>query len=476
MSQVAHRTLLVKIAGVDRTSMVQCDTLEFSDDLDNRSTCGFTLEDATGTYEPWIGASIEVFDGSPDVFNGTIDDVVKGSNPLAGKQYFDISCVDKSQLADKRLVATSYSSLTAGEIVKQIVSEWMAGDGVTVNHVQDGPMVEKVVFNYQPASRCFDDLCNLTGFKWFIDADKDLWFYERKTYDAPWGLTDTSNNFSGFKIRRTRERYRNKQYVRGARSETSPRTEAFVGDGAQKTFTLAYEVSEVDIITVNGAAQVIGVVGTPGCDWFYEKGSRTISQADGNTALTATDLLAVSYIGFFPIVAVVTHSSEVASRASVEGGSGLYEDVEIDESIESQVQAQQLASAQVKLYGKLPRLIEFRTESPGLKAGMMIPIKLSRFNLNDKFLVYSVKGRDVKGCWLEYSVSCVGSEPPNWLSFFKGMTKRSNQLSLRANEVVVAIRLQVESAPAGDVLSVSAGGPESRAGYMKAGFGIAALQ
>jgi hypothetical protein len=69
-----------------------------------------------------------------------------------------------------------------------------------------GPAIEKLVFNYIPASQAFDDIAELVGYIWYIDYEKRLHFTPKDRNAAPFGLTETSQNWRNLKITESRER------------------------------------------------------------------------------------------------------------------------------------------------------------------------------------------------------------------------------------------------------------------------------
>ena len=82
-------------------------------------------------------------------------------------------------------------------------------------------------------------LAEVIGYSWYIDNLKQLNFFDRKTYNAPFELTDTSHNYKGLTVKKTRSQYRNRQYIRAgtditgeiALEKPSPKP-----DGVSKTF------------------------------------------------------------------------------------------------------------------------------------------------------------------------------------------------------------------------------------------------
>jgi hypothetical protein len=57
--------------------------------------------------------------------------------------------------------------------------------------VEDGPAIEKLVFNYVPGIvRRFDEIAELAGYIWYIDYEKRLHFTPKDRNTAPFGSRD----------------------------------------------------------------------------------------------------------------------------------------------------------------------------------------------------------------------------------------------------------------------------------------------
>src|SRR5690606_21763127 len=151
----------------------------------------------------------------------------------------------------------------------------------TYNHVQDGAVITRAVFNYNTVNSAFNEISEQTGFSWFIDADKDVHFFSRETNVAPFAITTTSGNSRNLSVKRSKDRIRNVQYIRGGREASDPRTELFVGDGTRKTFTVSLPIASVPTVTVDGIPQTVGIRGLEGDrDWYWNKEQNEVSQDD----------------------------------------------------------------------------------------------------------------------------------------------------------------------------------------------------
>ncbi len=479
--------LTLTIGGVDRTEYLRVETLKPSSQLGSRGTCTFSLRSPVSgevpVYRPAIGAVVEVENvaTSAIIFAGTIDGIDEGlyadiDSDRAVMEY-RVSAVDYNQIADRHLVNDAYEGMLAGDIVKVIVADFFTDDGisenVTTNHVEDGVTISKAVFSYVSAAQAFDDLCDQTGFSWWIDEDLDLHFCDRSSVAAPFSLTSSSANWRGMRVSRTREDYRNKQFVRAGKYLSDARTERFAGDGETKTYTTAYPLGTAPSVTVNGAPKTVGIGGVDsGEDWYWNKESNTISQDSEGTALSSSDVLAVTYRGLIPLVVEIQDDIEIAARRSIEGGTGIYEAVASAPEIDDRGMAEDKARAYLRKYGVIPQTVTFETDADGLRAGQLLSINVPVHGISGgDYLIESVSLRDVGGKMFRYSVKALSGESlGGWLKWFAKLANAAQIHTIRENETVNKLRSFRDGVVCSDSFSIGTETPETRIGYGTIGF------
>ena len=452
--------IALSIAGVDRTDLYVAGTVRIADALNSRNTCSFELASGTG-YRPSVGQVVNVHESGALRFAGTIDSLSE-TQPI-GTTWLSVQCqcVDYNQLADRRLVARVYEQQTLQHIVRDIVMQDLSGEGLTTANVQTGPVITTAVFNYHAASTCFDELSELTGFAWNIDYHRDVHFFARETYTAPIVLTDTSANFAHMRVERTREQYRNRQYIRAGQDITSSRTESFRGDGHIRTFVLAFPVATNPSVTVNGLARTVGIRGVEtGRDFYWNKGQPEITHDQALPVLSATDVVAVTYRGLFPIILTAQDDGEIVARAASEGGSGLYEGIKDVPDIDTQALATEKAHGLLRRYGRIPQIVDFETDAAGLAAGQLLTIRVTTHNINAQFLIDSVQSTDINGRFLRHRVKALSGEHlGGWVAFFKRLTEAGRRFVIRDNEVLVLLRASVLPVLCSDGMTISSAAP-----------------
>lgn len=474
--------ITLTLGGVDATAYMRVDTLDWADRLNARSSLGFELldpggarllatEDGTyivtedGTYITCgevsiaIGATVLIQADGVDVFGGTVDAFTAETVPgTSGAKVYDVRCVSYDQLLDRHLVARSYEdpAQTLADIVTDIITQDLAGEGITTANVATGPTIAPIKWNYQPASKALNDLSELTGYTWWLDADKALWFQPRSAVEAPFTITSSSDNFRSLRVETTRQDYRNRQFVKAGYGLLPGRTENLVGDGTRKAFTLAHPAGTEPAITVGGVAKTTGIRSVEsGTDWYWAKGDQVINQDDGAAAVGAGVAIAVTYQGLYPILVNAQYDAEITARAAAEGGTGVYEALVDEPNIEEEDAARERALGLLRRHGLIPRIATIETDTSGLRAGQLLrDVAVVEHDMDGDWLVESVTARDVNGQFLRYQVTLWDGEAlGGWTNFFAALVNTARAIEWRENEVIVYLRAFFDAATASESLS-----------------------
>ena len=154
--------MIITISGVGVS--VQDGSFEIEDNVEERSVCEFVIVDHEGNKEFEKGQPVSVFDPDGDVelpitwdfyknkkwnelsgvwqdftgrnaiFAGYIEEAEKKRIKRNGLAFHYIRCIDKIYKADKRIVARSYTDMQAGDIVRELINEYLKEEGVKVGY------------------------------------------------------------------------------------------------------------------------------------------------------------------------------------------------------------------------------------------------------------------------------------------------------------------------------------------------------
>src|SRR6266699_4197612 len=113
-------------------------TLSINSTIGKRSTASFTAKTDNNTHFQQY-QQVSIYDNTSTLlFSGYITqpkETKPGFHPVLEHV---ITCTDQHFLADKRIIAATYTNMTVGTIVQSIVTNILSQEGVTVGHITDG--------------------------------------------------------------------------------------------------------------------------------------------------------------------------------------------------------------------------------------------------------------------------------------------------------------------------------------------------
>src|SRR5690606_16534840 len=113
------------------------------------STCSLSVIDMDASTEYRRGEPVEIYDDDDVlVFSGVIDKATFRHEDQVRIHQLTGRCW--TYLADKRIVARSWVGAKAGDIVRDIISDWLSDEGVTEGTIHEGPEIAEFLANYRP--------------------------------------------------------------------------------------------------------------------------------------------------------------------------------------------------------------------------------------------------------------------------------------------------------------------------------------
>ncbi|MGZ6363460.1 MAG: hypothetical protein ACXWP0_17435, partial [Ktedonobacterales bacterium] len=331
-------------------------------------------------------------------------------------------------------------NVSAATIINDLITNFLASEGVTAGTIATGPTIVKFISAYAPVSACLDAIVSKAGdgWYWLIDQQKRLQFQQRTAAPlAPFVADENTMEMDSIVPTHGNPNYANSVYMLGGTAETATQTETRQGDGKTTAFVWNYPLAHVPTITLNGVAQTVGIGGVDtGKQWYWNAGSNVTPQDNSGTKLTNADTLQNVYVGQFPNVAVSTDGGAVAAQQMREGaGTGTVEAAVIDTTLTSTAQAFQGASGYLSRYAQDLDSIEFITSQFGLAEGQLLTVNVPPDDFNNaQMLIEQIDITDVGPYGGElgiiwYHVKAV-SGPINtgWQAFFKHLAAQSSNI------------------------------------------------
>ena len=435
----ATGTALVTIGGAAVT--IQHGSISVNNAVGQRSTGSVVVEDVLGTAAYLQGQPVSIIDDHGNTaFSGVVATVDRQRPAQTAMREHTVQIADWHYLADKRVAPYSATNVTAGQIARDMVTQFLAAEGVTVGTIQPGPIVVSLLSAYGLVSDVLDALVQKAGAGWYwlIDQQRRLQFQQQTTAPlAPFVADETIMERGTVKVTHGNTQYRNTQYMLGGVAQTSSQTETRQGDGKATAFTLSYQLASAPTITLNSVAQTVGIKGVDtGKNWYWAAGDAVVAQDTSGAKLISTDTLSVTYIGQFPSVAISQDSAAVAAQQARETyGTGIVEAAAFDATLTSVSQAFQSAAGLLSKYAHDLDTITFLTTQYGLAEGQLLTVNVPADGLNNEvMLIESVTISDVGPASAEvgplwYQVTAV-SGPLNtgWVQFFKHLSSQQSSI------------------------------------------------
>ena len=459
-NEVLPDFLTVYINGVDVTGSVFCgasgsEAFEISEILTGATTGRLTLVEPDAPTGPsldiQIGHDVIIEHQTGRIFGGQVADITRSNPGQSDTVFWRLGLQDFTACMERRLVAASFEDLgdpvtqTAGDILNQLFDDFLDDGCLVKGTIEDGPLIQKANFNYVTVEDAYNDIQRLTGnaFFWKVDSFRVLTFLERTAVPAPYDIDDTQVDILEVEFDSTQEMYRNRQFVRGGKAETEPRTEEFEGDGKQKTFTMSLPLAAAPDIEVNTVPVSSSAIGMKGIDeddatktWLWGMDDDVVV---AKTAPGVGDDIEITFRGLFSIIVQADNASEQTSRSAIETGNGIYESVDVDESLNLS-STRQKAEGLLDKYSKIPEMITYQTDRPGeVRAGQLQNVDLTTLDFDSAEMLIEQVDIILVGEDLRRTVRATdGREWLEWLEFFRNLVR--DPFVIRENETILTPR------------------------------------
>ena len=430
--------LVLSINGVEYSFLEE--SLELPQSINDRNPMSFEVDVNSVAIES--GSSITLTDNETSqlLFSGFVHDYDK-DNPtwVNGAYRYKITCVDNNSIADRHLCVESFVNKTASEIATILVSNYLSEDGITMGTCPETSIFTKIISNYKYVSDVLNILRDTAQVNWQITNEKVLNLFFREDYFGGY-LTDA--DILDITESGNKKDYRNKQVIIAGYDTTVTQSETPTpkGDGSSKQFFVRYPIATKPVIVQSGVTVSGTSIGINGLDvdkwWYWSKGDKSVYQDNSQSALLSTQSLRVDYKGLVKVIVSCQDSAGIEYMRTLEGGSGIYENVESQPNMDSRAAATEYANGLLQKYGSLEKVITVKSRTK-FEVGSIVNIVSSKLGIADNFLLESADLQYKVGeFWYDYKFLS-GESKGSWVEFFRKLRLSAEGFDVTGDEIIV---------------------------------------
>lgn len=294
------------------------------------------------------------------------------STPYQPKLY-SLNCTNGNSIMQRRLVNQSYSNKTMTEIVNDLYTRYIQGEGITLGTISeiDTPTFE--VYNAKNMSlmSVLNELAGFIGGVWQVTDDKVFNFLKLDDFphcsqtltvdNAPFGNLQRTDNAKDL---------RTNQIIDGAYLTTDPQTEQTTVTENWNGFFTAFPIVQKPTLYVNNVQVPETAVGVRGIDesdtilfyWAYKSNQVSLNPSYSGTKPVEGDVIKIVYVGLAPIRYEVRNSAKVDEIAQKTGLSGIIDNLYTDSTIVTRQDAVNKANSLLQQYGEQKNTIKCVTD------------------------------------------------------------------------------------------------------------------
>jgi hypothetical protein len=393
---------------VDRSAIRLLDgNTQWTTEMNTSWSAQFYLIDKTGgTLRPQCLQQVQIYQDGVLQFGGFIDQILEVAYEGLTWVQYRVQCLGWSSMCDHRVIVAQYDAGdTAVDVIDDIVANGLSGEGVTINFgaVAFVLMPEPLTLNPSTVTDAFNQIINLIGGQWWIDSNKVLnWSAVGEGAFMAVGISDNDGSWlSGtMQVTTTTADYRNDQYVgTGAPIGTQSSSNTFIGDGHLFSFVVQFPINAAPVITVNGVTQTIYQLGVDAfgkVGWYWSSDSAVVQQGQ-QIPPTSGSVIVVTYDSFSVSFVEVKDPAAIAAAQALQGGSGIWSNIDQQAGITSASVATTYAQGEVNNYAYIAQSIQFNTYREDFVVGKQINFALSLHNLFGPYTVMEIQATEVPG-------------------------------------------------------------------------------
>jgi len=451
---------------------VNATKMRVSEKLSNKTSTRLSIIVADGQAFPQSNQIVELIDDdSGDTFFLGYTGVPTSPTYKSGNEVneYDIVCGNGNSILANRNINIAIEGKTITQLVQDLFDDYISAEGITLGTISTIALVfEKYVVPDLNLQQVLNELAGFANAVWQVTSDRVFNFIAfddfpkfSETIDQDF-LDAKKLNATDLKRRETNIDFRTVQIIKGAKGKTSPQSEDKTYDGVEHDFDVNFPIAERPTLYINSVLVDDDKIGVRGIDdedetkvFYYTVGSTTISYVDSSGEMVATDVLTVDYIGEFNIRYEAENSPKIQEIAAATDTSGRIERVQVDESIDNNLDAVNTLDAFLDNYGE--SRVDIYWQIIGAKKEGTIEYDYNDFPLG-KMVTFNLPEKNITGDFviIERDIDLLSAEDPitnmncrlkmvsrNYIKsygeIYKKYAKEGDQLSVREDDIIIKI-------------------------------------
>lgn len=241
--------ILVKIEAVDKTSSMRKESLRIESVITRRiDTCHFTLE---GTHTLTEGSDEIIISNTGETIRYFAGFITKIARDIEGiTKLFHCTCQDYTILLDRVLVNEVYTDKTDAYILNDLFTKYLPEINATT-YVATGKTHDRILFNRITLRQAIDMLSTDSGLDWYVDYNKNLRYFTKETFLAPFDISNdpdevTTYPCSRLKYTRNATKIINRVIVIGGHYLSNDTNFELPGDAQTTELLMPYKMHAAD--------------------------------------------------------------------------------------------------------------------------------------------------------------------------------------------------------------------------------------
>lgn len=386
--------IITELNGINILTAVQMGSVSIQDTLGQPVTANITFIN----FEPRIGDRIRIKFYEQVIFAGTIDHVEKSSPDLRIFLYV-CDCLDYSQVLYRRKLRRNFTNVPIPNIIDSLLDNELSGEPIHMGTIQSRATVPLVDAHNASMFDVLRDVATATGQTMYLDFTGGIQM--RGTPDA-WDRGRTDDSLLG-----------QADFVLDEFGQPIP-TEDGTG------FILAETSTEESFSVLGESSILLDGTGIKSDRETYRNVMTVIvtgTPAENQDGLTVTQQR--------------RNEDQIAERAAIEGGTGIYEEIEeithptSNDAIALTLLGIGYARLRLATSGTLRQTISCQVRGYGFRAGQIGEVNLPTFGLIGSFIIQKVSIQERDGRYLFHNLELVSTSTQQrayeaWLGIVKG--------------------------------------------------------